>query len=563
MHRKTVPITGIKTADLPEGTFEGWASTFGNVDHAGDRVVAGAFAKSLARERVIPLNWEHRGSVDPRALVGQVVKAEEVSEGLHITGQFDLDTEFGSAAYRAVKSRRAAALSIGYVVNQQTKAADGVNELIDLDLIEVSVVARPANDRALITASKSVDTNSVRARLIRARVQYQGATMTTKTDEANAFTKGRDEQLALAKAIVDSATELQRDLTGDEADAVEKHLADAAALQKSHDDAMRSKSIMSQLDAMAAPEQDKREFPTPELGENGEGKCLVFGKAMAQAAADKIMPVGGAKALAPSGAATVGQEFAPSPVALGRPANSLLSVMPVKQHSTPEFSYLRATTRTNNAAIVADYATKPTSVNSIVRVEDSLDIIAHLSEGIPRYWLVDNSALQQWLSTELAYGLEVACEAAALATINATSGIQTQAYSTSVLQTLRKSLTKLEVQGYEAGFLLLNPTDWEGVELALSSTNAIEHLSLPYDAASRRLFGVPVVTSNAQAAGVSHAVGKDAIALDTDEHGVLIQYSENATADSFAKNLVFARCEMRAATSVYSPLAVVVGDLTA
>jgi hypothetical protein len=113
------------------------------------------------------------------------------------------------------------------------------------------------------------------------------------------------------------------------------------------------------------------------------------------------------------------------------------------------------------------------------------------------------------------------------------------------------------------GFLLLNPTDWEGVELALSSTNAVEHMSLPYDAASRRLFGVPVVTSNAQAAGVSHAVGKDAIALDTDTHGVQIQWSENSNADDFSKNLVRARTELRAATSVYSPLAVVVGDLTA
>ena len=38
---------------------------------------------------------------------------------------------------------------------------------------------------------------------------------------------------------------------------------------------------------------------------------------------------------------------------------------------------------------------------------------------------------------------------------------------------------------------------------------------------------------------------------------------ENATADSFGKNLVFARCESRYATSVFSPLGVVSLDLTA
>ena len=101
------------------------------------------------------------------------------------------------------------------------------------------------------------------------------------------------------------------------------------------------------------------------------------------------------------------------------------------------------------------------------------------------------------------------------------------------------------------------------MELALSSTNAIEHLSLPYDPATRRLFGVPVTTSNAQTAGVGHVLAVDSVALDTDTRGVDVQYSENATADSFGKNLVFARCESRYATSVFSPLGVVSLDLTA
>jgi len=42
-----------------------------------------------------------------------------------------------------------------------------------------------------------------------------------------------------------------------------------------------------------------------------------------------------------------------------------------------------------------------------------------------------------------------------------------------------------------------------------------------------------------------------------------VQWIENATADSFGKNLVFARCESRYATSVFSPLGVVTLDLTA
>ena len=57
-----------------------------------------------------------------------------------------------------------------------------------------------------------------------------------------------------------------------------------------------------------------------------------------------------------------------------------------------------------------------------------------------------------------------------LSDVNGTSGIQTQAYATGVLTTLRKGLTKLETAGYTASAIVLHPTDWEGVELALSST---------------------------------------------------------------------------------------------
>ncbi len=114
-----------------------------------------------------------------------------------------------------------------------------------------------------------------------------------------------------------------------------------------------------------------------------------------------------------------------------------------------------------------------------------------------------------------------------LADVNGTSGIQAQAYATSVLATLRKSLTKLEVSGYTPGSLVLHPTDWEGVELALSSTNAVEHLALPYDPATRRLFGVPVVVSNAQAAGVSHTISGGSVVLDTDVIGVGVQWTES------------------------------------
>ena len=213
-------------------------------------------------------------------------------------------------------------------------------------------------------------------------------------------------------------------------------------------------------------------------GGTPKGSNRLSFKGMAGALARSIQP-DGVKALAPSGAAVVGQEFTADPVALGKPALSLLDVIPVVTHSAPEISYLRQTTRTNNAAVVAAGALKPTSVYTVTRIENSLQMIAHLSEGIPRHWLLDNSSLEQFLAGELEFGLQTAVEAKVLTDVNAASGIQTQTYATSVLATLRKGITKLEQAGYTASAFVLTPADWEGVELALSSTTAIEHLSLP------------------------------------------------------------------------------------
>ena len=52
-------------------------------------------------------------------------------------------------------------------------------------------------------------------------------------------------------------------------------------------------------------------------------------------------------------------------------------------------------------------------------------VIAHLSEGIPRHWLIDGPALGAFIANELEYGLRKAVEAKVLADVNGASGIQT------------------------------------------------------------------------------------------------------------------------------------------
>lgn len=593
MQRKSVALS-IKTADDQTGTFTGLASVFDNLDSHGDIVRRGAFIKSLGSGQPIPLLWEHKAD-DPRNYVGDVIEATETAEGLQIRGKFDLGTEHGQAAYRNVKGRRVGGLSIGYHVRNQTKTAAG-NELTDLDLVEVSVVARGANPAALIAGVKSVDIReSLREKVARAQLQAKEHPMSfhTPTDPTNEldramikamapkpeqlkagtdrFTKDRDSQLAAARQIVELARELERDLTDAEAEQVQKHLDAAKKATKALADAERDMSIMAQFDAM-----DTDAGPSPDYGRgpgDGGGQRLAFTKGMAGKAVTKILghtnPFGapgvdiyGTKAVAPSGAAVVDQEFAADPIALGQPAVSLLSVLPVKRHGSPQFAYQRQSVRTNNAAVVAEGAVKPTSVYSVERIEDQLDVVAHLSEAIPRYWVADNASLEEWLANELMYGLSRAVEDLALTTIAGTSGIQTNAYATSPLVTLRKSLTKVEVAGYDPGAFVLHPNDWEAVELAVASANAVEHMGIPFDPVARRLYGVPVVISVAATEGTAHTLANEAARLDVDSQGVQIQWSETSNADDWSKNLIRARCEGRFAASVLRPLGVVESTLT-
>lgn len=178
------------------------------------------------------------------------------------------------------------------------------------------------------------------------------------------------------------------------------------------------------------------------------------------------------KALATGGTVVTGQTFTADPVALGRPATSILDVLPVTTQASDQFAYLRQSVRTNNAAITPEGQVKPTSIYTVTRIEDRLDVVAHLSEAIPRFWIVDNVALEQFLSIELEYGLSLAVQAMVVSDVAGTSGVQTQAFSTSVLQTIRKSLTKLESTGYVPSSIWVNPNDFEGIELALSTVNA-------------------------------------------------------------------------------------------
>lgn len=365
----------------------------------------------------------------------------------------------------------------------------------------------------------------------------------------------RNGLLKSARALAEKVMREGRDFTPDEQKKIDDALAESRSINETlHADA-KHRQIMGELDSMVESDQD--------FGGGADApRFMSFGKAFSANAAERTLPFG-QKALATGSSVFVDPEFTRTPIPIGRPATALLNVLPVNRHGQPAYSYIRQSVRTNAAAVVAEGATKPTSTYTIVKVDGSLSVIAHLSEPVARYWFEDAASLKPFMENELSYGLQLAVESKALADINGTSGVQTQAYDTSKLKTIRKCITKLTTQGFDPSAIVVHPLDWEDIELALSSTTAVEFRGLPYDPVARRLYGIPVVVANVQASGVGHVLASGAVALDTDTTGVAIQWSETSNATDFAENKVRARCEGRFGTSVFQPLGVVKADLTA
>ena len=129
-----------------DGTFEGLAAVYGNIDNQNDRIQPGAFAADAGRE--IPLLWAHK-----RDEVIGVGTLEESNGGLLVKGRLLLDTVAGREAYSRMKAGAARGLSVGFKLMKH--AYEGAVRLIQQGSIaEVSLTPFPANPAAVVTAVK-------------------------------------------------------------------------------------------------------------------------------------------------------------------------------------------------------------------------------------------------------------------------------------------------------------------------------------------------------------------------------------------------------------------------
>jgi len=187
IEKKTFKMS-IKEMD-EAGKFTGYLSVFGNVDHGGDLVEAGAFKKTLSETPAYPLLWAH-SSQDPSHVIG-TFHGKEDKRGLLIDGEFFMDQAGGTEAHAIVKKLHdkgvKVGLSIGYKAIQwdmDEKEKQTIRRLKEVQLFEGSMTLFPMNDQALIQAVKDNLEDTTKSKTVNVVCSKCGETVMEITDPA-------------------------------------------------------------------------------------------------------------------------------------------------------------------------------------------------------------------------------------------------------------------------------------------------------------------------------------------------------------------------------------------
>lgn len=290
-----------------------------------------------------------------------------------------------------------------------------------------------------------------------------------------------------------------------------------------------------------------------------------------------------------SGSIAVPTAFSGAPVREGARAEFLRQLIPTQRlDGTDRYAFMRQTVRTNNATAVARGQVKPTSRYTVERVEDRARVIAHLSEPIYRSDLADSAALAQFLDLELRLGVLLAEDAQLLAGdgtgenmagILNTPGILAIGGAGSALRILRKSLTQLQLQHVGPTAWVMNPQTWEDVEMLRDASGGsgtqtggfLLSAFLPTERADRKLFGLPVLVTDAIDMSTVLLGDFAGSALVYEREQTVVTYAENlwqpsaaggAGANTFATNELVFRAESRLGLAVTRPAAFIEVDLS-
>lgn len=135
-------------ADGPaRGSVAGYAAMFGGTNRNGSRILPGAFRETRAP---VPMLWGH----DHKTPIGNWHLLREDGQGLWAEGSINLSLHDGRKAFELLRQRDVTGLSVGLTAKRgdfEYLDKEDVLEFKRADLLEISVVAVPAESRARVT----------------------------------------------------------------------------------------------------------------------------------------------------------------------------------------------------------------------------------------------------------------------------------------------------------------------------------------------------------------------------------------------------------------------------
>jgi HK97 family phage prohead protease len=149
-----------RTTIAPDGSIEGYASLFGEIDQARDMVMPGAFAQTLKTRglRRIPMLFQH----DPAEPIGVWLELREDHRGLYARGRLIPEVMRARELLALLKAGASDGLSIGFkTVKAKIDPKSRVRKLAEIDLWEISLVTFPLLAGARV---QSVKENGFRSR---------------------------------------------------------------------------------------------------------------------------------------------------------------------------------------------------------------------------------------------------------------------------------------------------------------------------------------------------------------------------------------------------------------
>ena len=261
--------------------------------------------------------------------------------------------------------------------------------------------------------------------------------------------------------------------------------------------------------------------------------------------------------------------YSAGPVLVEQQRLTIRDLLPVGQTTQSQVNFIKETSFTNAADMVAEEGLKPEATFVLEDATVPVRKIAVTGKVTDEMWN-DFPMLRDYVNMRLRFMVEAKEEQQLLNGTGAgqqitgilqTSGIQTQALATDIGITTYKAITKIRSIGmFEPTGAVFHPNDWEQVRL-LQDLNGQYYGGGPFTGAYGNngiardsIWGLPVVITTAITEGTGLVGAFRLGAQIWQREGINVE-ATNTNEDDFVYNRMTIRVEERLALAVYRPLA--------